>query len=450
VLAPGEVGTLICDDDGTATPYHVRAPDGEEHWYRRTDIMPALEEDDNAAAATPAQVPVAATGRRRAGGAAGAAVTRELAAVGLRVVRGPEWHWGDQDGGAGGVGVITAVKRIGWCTVAWDAGITSTYRYGNAADLAVVLPPDTAPAAAPVAPAPAAFAVGAAVCLAPDFARHGDAALGPLMPGVVGRVVALDDTALPVQVQHPATGACWWYAVCNLQAAATAPAAAAGHPREQLDAAASTDSQRSRRLDRIGSAKNRNDWAFTSEDIASGLSDALPALSLRDNFEDVVDHLRATLAGSAPDDDERHGICVSRSSDAALLASSSAALGTAADARWLAPMLVRFQGESGIDAGGLTREWFAAVSRALLKTPILRRTAKESAHEVYINPRARCAADLALCEFMGAFMGKALLEGSVDARVARHGVIALGGFRMCDVFFKVLLGEGIVLKDLKV
>jgi hypothetical protein len=451
VLEPGEVGTLICDDDRTSAPYHVRAPDGRTVWYHRRDIMPAPEDEDVAAAASAPAVAhaLAPAAGPRPVSVAGAAVTRELAVVGLRVVRGPEWHWGEQDGGAGGEGVITDVKRMGWCTVAWDAGIKSTYRYSSAADLAVaVAAPPAAPAPGAVTP-PAAFVVGDAVCLAPDYARHGDAALGPLTPGVVGRVTALDDSTLPIQVQHPGTSACWWYAARNLQPAATAPAAAEP-PCEQLHAAASTESQRSRRLDRIGSAKNRNDWAFTSEDIVSGLTDALPALSLRDDFEDVVGRLRTTLADAAPDDDERHRISVNRESNTELLASSSAALGNGADARWLAPLHVRFQGENGVDAGGLTREWFAAVSRALLETPILRRTAKENAYEFYINPRACSAADLSLCEFLGAFMGKALLEGSVDARVQRHGVIALGGFRLCDVFFKVLLGEHIVLKDLKV
>ena len=49
----------------------------------------------------------------------------------------------------------------------------------------------------------------------------------------------------------------------------------------------------------------------------------------------------------------------------------------------------------------------------------------------------------------GAFIGKALLEGSVPSRRRRHGVITLGGFRMCDVFFKVLLGQSIGLADLR-
>jgi len=31
--------------------------------------------------------------------------------VGLRVVRGPDWKWGDQDGGEGSVGTVVGVKK---------------------------------------------------------------------------------------------------------------------------------------------------------------------------------------------------------------------------------------------------------------------------------------------------------------------------------------------------
>lgn len=59
--------------------------------------------------------------------------------VGLRVVRGPDWRWGDQDGGEGSVGTVVAVGRQGTklCTpdktvvVYWDVnGYETNYRVG--------------------------------------------------------------------------------------------------------------------------------------------------------------------------------------------------------------------------------------------------------------------------------------------------------------------------------
>ena len=55
--------------------------------------------------------------------------------VGSRVTRGPTWKWGNQDGGAGGVGTVLALgtERSGpkWTRVQWDAGGTNSYRLGD-------------------------------------------------------------------------------------------------------------------------------------------------------------------------------------------------------------------------------------------------------------------------------------------------------------------------------
>ena len=60
--------------------------------------------------------------------------------VGLRVVRGPDWEWGDQDGGEGHVGTVVEVKREQSgeqqaqegrsVVVQWDCGERSSYRCG--------------------------------------------------------------------------------------------------------------------------------------------------------------------------------------------------------------------------------------------------------------------------------------------------------------------------------
>ncbi|KAL8597671.1 hypothetical protein ACOMHN_012638 [Nucella lapillus] len=57
--------------------------------------------------------------------------------VGLRVVRGPDWKWGNQDGGEGYVGTVVEVGRPGSQTspdktvvVHWDSGARTNYRVG--------------------------------------------------------------------------------------------------------------------------------------------------------------------------------------------------------------------------------------------------------------------------------------------------------------------------------
>ena len=56
--------------------------------------------------------------------------------VGLRVVRGPDWEWGDQDGGEGHVGTVVEVgepiSSSGGraVVVQWDCGNRCKYRCG--------------------------------------------------------------------------------------------------------------------------------------------------------------------------------------------------------------------------------------------------------------------------------------------------------------------------------
>jgi hypothetical protein len=59
-------------------------------------------------------------------------VNRDLCAIGLRVIRGPHWEWGDQDGGKGSAGTIMEEPGIdGWVKVTWDKGETRHYRVGG-------------------------------------------------------------------------------------------------------------------------------------------------------------------------------------------------------------------------------------------------------------------------------------------------------------------------------
>lgn len=58
--------------------------------------------------------------------------------LGLRVVRGPDWEWGNQDGGEGCVGTVallTGSEEDGHTSgkavvVQWDAGNRCNYRCG--------------------------------------------------------------------------------------------------------------------------------------------------------------------------------------------------------------------------------------------------------------------------------------------------------------------------------
>ena len=52
-------------------------------------------------------------------------------APGLRVVRGPDWEWGDQDGGEGFVGTVVGLEEGGSVIVQWDMGQKCRYRCGR-------------------------------------------------------------------------------------------------------------------------------------------------------------------------------------------------------------------------------------------------------------------------------------------------------------------------------
>ncbi|XP_021378315.1 E3 ubiquitin-protein ligase HERC2-like isoform X2 [Mizuhopecten yessoensis] len=72
----------------------------------------------------------------------------ELAAmmkIGMRVVRGVDWKWGDQDGPPPSMGrVIGELGEDGWIRVQWDTGSTNSYRMGKEGkyDLKLAEPPE--------------------------------------------------------------------------------------------------------------------------------------------------------------------------------------------------------------------------------------------------------------------------------------------------------------------
>lgn len=59
----------------------------------------------------------------------------------MRVVRGLDWEWGDQDGEAVGT-VIHVSDPVKWVSVKWDSGVENTYRWNleNKYDLKIISP----------------------------------------------------------------------------------------------------------------------------------------------------------------------------------------------------------------------------------------------------------------------------------------------------------------------
>ena len=55
---------------------------------------------------------------------------RTMSVLGLRVIRGPDWTAGDEDGGEGHVGTVTQLLGNYEVRVLWDMGAESTCRAG--------------------------------------------------------------------------------------------------------------------------------------------------------------------------------------------------------------------------------------------------------------------------------------------------------------------------------
>ncbi|CAG7731706.1 unnamed protein product [Allacma fusca] len=62
--------------------------------------------------------------------------------VGARVIRGPDWKWGKQDGGEGHVGTVRNFESPEEVVVVWDNGTAANYRCAVAFDLRIL---DSAP-----------------------------------------------------------------------------------------------------------------------------------------------------------------------------------------------------------------------------------------------------------------------------------------------------------------
>lgn len=61
-----------------------------------------------------------------------------MESVGSRVVRGPDWKWGRQDGGDGHLGTVRSFERPGEVLVVWDNGTAANYRCSPNFDLRIL------------------------------------------------------------------------------------------------------------------------------------------------------------------------------------------------------------------------------------------------------------------------------------------------------------------------
>ena len=57
--------------------------------------------------------------------------------AGSRVVRGPDWKWGKQDGGEGHVGTLRSFESHREVLVIWDNGMAANYRCASQFDLRI-------------------------------------------------------------------------------------------------------------------------------------------------------------------------------------------------------------------------------------------------------------------------------------------------------------------------
>nr|CAI5828603.1 unnamed protein product [Callosobruchus analis] len=67
---------------------------------------------------------------------------RIMEGVGARVIRGPDWKWGKQDGGEGHVGTVRNFESPNEVVVVWDNGTAANYRCSGQYDLRIL---DSAP-----------------------------------------------------------------------------------------------------------------------------------------------------------------------------------------------------------------------------------------------------------------------------------------------------------------
>ena len=78
---------------------------------------------------------------------------------------------------------------------------------------------------------------------------------------------------------------------------------------------------------------------------------------------------------------------------------------------WKTPLRIAFQDEAGVDEGGLTKEWFTLLSKHMFNEDMALFRQASAGSTYFPNPKSTVQADhLDLFEFIGKFVGKALLD----------------------------------------
>ena len=74
---------------------------------------------------------------------------------------------------------------------------------------------------------------------------------------------------------------------------------------------------------------------------------------------------------------------------------------------WRQPLKVTFVSEAGMDSGGVTREWFCALSSAISRnSPDLFWNVGPQKNQLYISPLSNTPSHLKKFQFVGLFMAK--------------------------------------------
>eukprot|EP00002_Diphylleia_rotans_P001660 TRINITY_DN10938_c0_g1_i5.p1 TRINITY_DN10938_c0_g1~~TRINITY_DN10938_c0_g1_i5.p1 ORF type:complete len:638 (-),score=94.40 TRINITY_DN10938_c0_g1_i5:335-2248(-) len=201
---PGKVGIIVEKDPSNPNGWAILwLENGQKYTY---DI--SNEEECLLIFANPISMYTEATNAR-------GSVTSDNAKAGLKVRRGKDWKWADQDGGAGKTGTLVQSDSAGWWKVKWDtSGNSNNYRVGAEGkyDLEYASGPPTPPIIPSTIPAPPSvkYSIGDSVQLAPGYESVKDAKDGPLKPGERGSVVQVDTSDDTVRVKSP-DGRLWWY-----------------------------------------------------------------------------------------------------------------------------------------------------------------------------------------------------------------------------------------------
>jgi len=156
-------------------------------------------------------------------------------------------------------------------------------------------------------------------------------------------------------------------------------------------------------------------------------------------FENKCCYFRARI--SKGNDDHHHGslrICVRR--DCVFEDSFHQLRHRTAD-EMHGRLNVQFQGEDGVDAGGLTREWYQVMSRAIFKEELALFTSGGNGITFQPNPNSMIQNEgvdhLQYFKFVGRFVAKALVDGQIlDAYFTRS-------------LYKHLLGEPLSYEDIE-